>query len=89
MVQDFQYSCFGSSSRICHYQTTPVDFAFGRHNEPFWVLQIYIICSRQRLLSLQLYKTLPKVLRTQALTTLTSFVGLVWLSMFGLVDLVW
>ena len=35
------------------------------------------------------YETLPKALRTQALTTLTSFVGLVWLSMFGLVDLVW
>ena len=34
-------------------------------------------------------QTLPKALRTQALTTLTSFVGLVWLSMFGLVDLVW
>ena len=36
-----------------------------------------------------LIETLPKALRTQALTTLTSFVGLVWLSMFGLVDLVW
>ena len=41
------------------------------------------------------YKTLPKALRTQALTALTSNFGLVglvrwvWLGRFGLVGLVW
>ena len=34
-------------------------------------------------------KTLPKALRTQALTALTSSFGLVWWVWFGLAGLVW
>ena len=34
-------------------------------------------------------ETLPKALRTQALTALTSSFGLVWFGGFGLVGLVW
>ena len=40
----------------------------------------------------RLIKTLPKALRTQALTALTSnlgLVGLVWFGRLGLVGLVW
>ena len=55
MIQDFQYLFFGFSSLICHYQNTPVDYAFGKRNEPF-VLGSSNCFSKQRLLSIQLTK---------------------------------
>ena len=57
-----------------------------------FIRKIFIQLSKENLIELFIKKTLPKALRTQALTALTSNFGLVrwiWLGRFGLVGLVW